>query len=742
MLWKKTLLAAAVAGLAAPAHAADPQAQAPVTEKPENDEPKVLGKVVIEATVGDQGLKAENQTSATKMPLSLRETPQSVTVITQESLRDRQVKDFGQALELSAGVNQFSGTGPFGGMASFGFSDVAIRGIAIDGYNDVREDGFLNNSYFTIPDMAIYDRVEVVKGPNTASYGRGSVGGLINRVRKKPLAEAQTDIELSIGSYDSYRADFDTTGPLFSSDSARGRLVAAYEDEGSFVDGVDSRRLVAAPSVEVDVRPGTRLLVQGLAQLDRFTSSDGFPLVPREDGSYHAPQVPRSTFFGVPTDDGNRWSIYSGSLQLDQDLNDQWLATLRLAGNRTHNKIRNERYAYGFAVEDNPYTYDVVEQYGDTAMSAGAFDISNTIWSGELRVSGDVDIAGRKLKLAVGAEFSDNDYLRRGEYLPYPFYLGIVNIYDGNFAEPPAQALTDTYQFGGRDKNQGYFVQAQIRPIDRLSVLLGARYDKTDSTFDSASSGAHSRKKDDAVTGRVGLTYDLTEQISVYTQYAQSFLPVLYSVDQDGNILDPETGEIYELGLKTEWFDGRLGVSTAIYRIDREDIPTSVPTPPGEPPYSLSSGLQRSTGAELEINGELLPGWKLSLAYNILDSDFKDPNDPLYGAKPGGMSKWQLGAFTSYELQSGPLHGLGVGASLFAVPERGLSTWQRGTLDGYERVDLHVFYKGLPAVEFRLLVRNLLDERYVEGADRIGGIAQFGSPRAALLSMRYSPKSR
>jgi TonB-dependent siderophore receptor len=576
-----------------------------------------------------------------------------------------------------------------------------------------------------MPDLAIYDCIEVVKGANSVTYGRGSVGGIINRVRKKPLDQAQTDLELSLGSFDTYRLDLDTTGPLSASGDVTGRLVAAHGDENSFVGGVDAHRNVLAPSVAVDLGPNTRLLAEGLIQFDRFTSNTGFPLVPREDGSYRAPDIPRSMFVGVPTRDGNHWNIHSGALQLDQKLDDRWLATLRLSGNRTRNKIRNDRYAYGF--------YD-----GYTSMNSATFDIANTIWSGELRIAGTFDLFGREARLATGADFSDNDYHRRGNYLPYPFNLGYVNIYQGNFSDPPAQPLTDTYQFGGTDRNQGYYLQAQVRPADRLGVLLGVRYDRTDSTFYSQTSGARSRKKDHAVTGRVGLTYDFNEHVSAYSLYATSFLPVLFATDQDGNILNPETGTIYEFGLKTEWLGGRLGINTAVYRVDREDIPTSVPVPPGETPYSLSSGLQRSQGAELEINGEILPGWKLSMAYNILDSDYKDPDDPLYGAKPGGMSHWQYGLFTSYEVRSGSLHGLGAGVSYFAIPERGLSPFQRGTLDGYERTDLHLFYRGLPDLEFRLTLRNVFDKRYVEGADRIGAYAQFGSPRALLLSARYS----
>jgi iron complex outermembrane receptor protein len=227
----------------------------------------------------------------------------------------------------------------------------------------------------------------------------------------------------------------------------------------------------------------------------------------------------------------------------------------------------------------------------------------------------------------------------------------------------------------------------------------------------------------------------VTDNISVYGMYGKSFLPTIFDVDASGQILDPETGTIYEAGVKTEWLEQRLAINAAMYRIDRDKIAISVEGSPGTF-FAIPSGLQRSEGFELEINGQPLPGWNLSAAYNRLDSNFEDPRDPFFGATPGGAADWQASLFTSYELQSGPLQGFGVGATAFAIDDRGLSTFSRGMLDGYERVDLNFFYKGLPRWEFALLIRNVLDERYVEGADRAGAIAQFGSPTAALLTVR------
>jgi outer membrane receptor protein involved in Fe transport len=272
-------------------------------------------------------------------------------------------------------------------------------------------------------------------------------------------------------------------------------------------------------------------------------------------------------------------------------------------------------------------------------------------------------------------------------------------------------------------------------------VLLGLRYDDVDSMYNALTTQTVSRKKDNDVSGRIGVTYDVSDEVSVYGLYGQSFSPVIFDVDINGNILDPETGEIYEIGVKSEWLEDRLAINAAVYRIDRDKIPVDVPVDPTDPdavPYSISSSLQRSEGFEIEINGRPLPGWDLSVAYNQLDSEFEDPRDAFYGAKPGGTADWQLGVHSTYELQSGPLQGFGFGGTLFAIDDRGLSTFVRGTLDGYERLDLHVLYNGLPSYEFALLIRNVLDERYIEGADRASAIAQFGSPTAALLTVRHN----
>jgi iron complex outermembrane recepter protein len=233
-------------------------------------------------------------------------------------------------------------------------------------------------------------------------------------------------------------------------------------------------------------------------------------------------------------------------------------------------------------------------------------------------------------------------------------------------------------------------------------------------------------------TGRAGLVYDFAPWISAYALYAQSIQPDIFSVGRDGQPLDPQEGDIWEVGVKTEWLENRFTATAALFRIDRDKIPINDPTNgPGEF-FAVSSGLQRSDGMELEVNGEPLAGWMLSFGGSRLDSEFKERDDPFFGTKPGGTADWQIGFFTSYELQEGFFRGLGGGVGLFAIDERGVSTFFEGAvLPGYQRVDLSLFYDGLEPFRLSLQVRNVFDATYVEGVDRPSSLRTIRLARCA-----------
>lgn len=175
----------------------------------------------------------------------------------------------------------------------------------------------------------------------------------------------------------------------------------------------------------------------------------------------------------------------------------------------------------------------------------------------------------------------------------------------------------------------------------------------------------------------------------------------------------------------------------ALFRIERDDLAITDPVNgPGEF-FSVNAGLQRADGFELEINGEPLPGWNISFGGILLDSEFIERDEPNFGNAPRNAADWQVGLYTSYELQGGPLKGLGLGAGLFAIDERPVTEASPGTIDGYERVDLQAFYNGFKHLKIALQVRNVLDEKYIETLERPRAYNHFGAPTAVLLTVRY-----
>lgn len=208
--------------------------------------------------------------------------------------------------------------------------------------------------------------------------GRGLAAGFINFVRKKPLPEFRVEAEGNVGSFDFYRAEGDVTGPLFGSDNVHGRLVMAYEDAGSFVDFLESERVVIAPSLEFDLTDSARLLLHGTYQDDRFIPHYGFPLQ-RDGEDFVAPDVRRSLFFGVPNEDKdeNTRELLTGTVQLDHQLGDKWLTTLRLNGNSPRLSQQQDSYAYFLTPE------------GDATLYANVFKNQTDVWSGEIQLNGN-----------------------------------------------------------------------------------------------------------------------------------------------------------------------------------------------------------------------------------------------------------------------------------------------------------------------------------------------------------------
>jgi TonB-dependent siderophore receptor len=680
-------------------------------------DPRDLDTVFVEGTRDDE------QTSATKSRVALRETPQAISVVTRESIEERQARDLTSALELTAGLTSgiAADGGPFAGRGLGGGEGFLLRGQELDGKRDVRMDGFVVSS--NIFDLAAFERIEVVKGPSSTLYGQGSLGGFINMIRKKPQLERIMSVAAQAGSFDTYRGEADITGAFDESGRYIGRLSVAYDDSGSFIDHVDTRTMLAAPSFEMMLDEKTRALVQFLYQHDEYTPSRGIPL--RQDGDEaKIPEVSRHLFAGVPSQEESSATNRLTTLQLDRHLNDDWFTSLHLQKSSQSRERFFDSYSNNGALDTSGDVYI----YSDTSTT----DDDN--WAGELRLDGRVSAFGRDHRVLVGYEQGR----RRGDLAFGYTALGIGNIYTEDFREEnvlPGGARNQNFDFdlSTINRDRALYAQSLISVLDRTKLLLGVRYDESDIWRQNNNTLQIDTKSDSEITLRLGLTHDVSSSLTAYANYAQSFNPTVDARSESGRILDPETGEGYEVGMKGEWFEGLLSATTAVFRQELDNRPI---TDPNDHHFSINGGLQRTDGIELELSGSPLPGLKLGVAASWLDSEYIDRRDENFGLAPFGLIRQQATFYTGYVLQQGPLRGFGLGATVVQVGERILSGAEY--MPGHERVDLHFSYDAFSAVEVSLQIRNVFDERYIERLRDRWQDNFFGAPRAVLLRVEYA----
>jgi TonB-dependent siderophore receptor len=681
------------------------------------------------------GFKAEYQKTATKMAMSLKETPQAISVVTRDSLDARLVKDIANAVELTAGVSNSAngdgiqtGPGMFGGQGQYD-QKFTTRGQP----SSMRSDGFkVGNSNI---DLAVYERVEVVKGP-AGFYGQGSLGGFINMVRKKPQAEFSAKVNVQAGSFDTYRSDVDVTGALNKEETLNAHVSLAYENSGSFVDDIENERMMIAPSIEAIISDNTRVLLQMLYQKDEFDANPGIPLQPVGDQIKLWDSLSSSTKLYGATGDKSETEISELIIKVDHQISDRWLASLQLQGNKSTRNIIEGNATSVYNYGSGYYLY--------TTATKDGFD--RDFWAGELKLEGAFDAFGQEHKILIGAELNDQHHHRKfgSNYTK----IGKPNSFTGDFSDYGFSSKEDISTTVDRDtnnKNSAVYAQAVLSLQEKTKLLISGRYDKT-STKDIHYDGRPDSEefKDGALTMRLGLTHGFNENISAYAIYAESFEPTqaLASSENGGGTLEPITGEGYELGLKTDWFNNQLGATVAVYQQDLTNRPLADPDDrTGQ--YSVSSGLHRTEGIEFEVNGSPFQGLTIAAAALWQDNEFLDDKNNQGLAIDGSVDN-QFSFYANYEWHTGALQGVAVGATFINVGERQfirdksfLDNNEQMTLEGYNRADIHLSYSALPNWDISLLIRNVTDEAYIESATLLGSGNYRGSPRAALLNVAY-----
>jgi len=616
----------------------------------------------------------------------LRDIPQSIQVVPQQVLQDQQVTNLGEALRNVPGLAQ----GP--NSASRGqFSVPAIRGF--DAGDNIFRDGLRDpTTGYVVPDVAGLERIEVLKGPGSVLYGQGSLGGIINLVTKKPLSNPFYSVEFSAGSFNFYRGAIDLSGPLNDRKTVLYRLNFAVQSTESFLDFYDEQKYFVAPVLSFQLSDRTKLTVQAeYVDRPKACGQQGLPAVgtvlPNPNG-----EIPRDRNVAEPdcTDDQRAFRI---GYNLEHRLSDNW--QLRNAFNATWVR-RDRNFIISSALAPDSRTLSRVSNLGND---------DQRFFNVDTYVVGKFATGSIQHQLVTGFNLTREDSVfdiaqRRVESLDVfnPVYgrpLGAVTSRSDN------TSLTDSL---------GIYVQDQVTLAENLKLLLGLRFDTFKQTIDDRVANTDQEQSDSAFSPRVGIVYQPIPPISLYASYSRAFTPVT-GTTFEGDAFQPERGTQYEVGIKAEVSD-RLSATLAFYDLTRSNVSTDDPVNPG---FSIQTGEQRSRGIELDLTGEILPGWNIFVGYAYTNAEITNDNTFTVGNSLNNVPEHSFNLWTTYEIQSGSLQGLGFGVGLFYVGERQGDLANTFELPSYLRTDVAIFYR---RNQFRaaINVRNLFDIDYFESA--------------------------
>lgn len=555
---------------------------------------QTLPSVTIKSNAEDAYSPATSST-ATKGSAALRNIPQSVNVVPQQLLQDQGARSMQDALRNVPGLTFSSGDGQRDQVIIRGFTAIADQ--FIDG---VRDDAL----YFR--DLSNIERIEVLKGPSAVLYGRGSSGGLINRVTKKPkFGETFGEISTTFGSYGLKRVETDLNTQL--GESVALRLNLAKESSGSYRDQQFNDRYSIAPSLALNISADTKLLLQYNQATDKRLTDFGIPAL-----NGRPVDVPISTYYGSSTarkDDTTTSHVSSYSATLDHRFNE----ALSLRNTTRFSDYKLDRYNTNSSGLVNPVALTV-------QLSRGYILRDESGWFNQTDVTYKTTLGGFKQEILFGMEVGQQK--RRSESVQTGVFT-TVNIFNpGNVVIPPVTAATlnaDAAIPAHTLQNIfGLYVQDQITLAKDWKALVGVRFDqfKQNTRFDRKL--ATLERTDNSFSPRAGLVWQPSDSQSYYASYSRSFQPSAetFALAASNVANAPEMTRNLEVGAKLDFFEGALSTTAALFNLQRANIKN---TDPANPAVQINVGTQRTNGLELTANGRLPDKWDLSAGYAFLD---------------------------------------------------------------------------------------------------------------------------
>lgn len=640
----------------------------------------------------------------------VRQVPHSVSVITAQRIRDQNLTTVTEALNQATGVTVIANDSTQSQMRSRGYS----LGVTYDGvpaYNAL--------SGYQQMDLAIYERVEVLRGPAGIFTGSGDPGGVVNLVRKRPKGAFGLNATAAAGSWSNHRAEVDVTGPLDEAGRLRGRAVLSLQDRDYFYDKTHTRRRLAYGVLEWDPAPRTTVSLSAAIQ-DDDTRASSFGLPAWTTGGLI--DAPRST---NTIADWTRyaWRTQEYTAELEHRFESEWILKARLS-HRPQDFYFKDGYP-STGVDPATGTLNYARRVRDYAYERNALDLYAT---------GPFRLFGRRHVLLAG--YNRERYSSVYAGATASAVTGIP------FGRPDLVPDFDLpYNLGGdtRTEQSGFYGQTRLSIAEPLTVVLGGRLsDFRVKSRDVAPAVPSDWRPGARASGEFtpygAVLYDLGRHWTLYASHSDIFIPQTQQ-RVDGSTLDPRTGRQVEIGAKAEFLGGRLNASLAYFRLRDRNRSYADPDNAG---YFLNAGEVESKGWEAEIAGRPAPGYVLQAGYTRLDTVYlKDRNNeglPFTTWEPRHTLKlWGLRRF-----EDGALRGLGLGLGVHVASSSAAGTGSSAVRrqGGHAVVNAMATYRLDEHLSLSLHLNNLLDRTYYT---RLGGTNTYntyGEPRSLALTLR------
>ncbi|MDD0976771.1 TonB-dependent receptor [Pseudomonas fontis] len=648
--------------------------------------------------------RVKEVTTATRTSTPARYVPQAIDSVKTSNVLDYGTSDLGKAL---SGIPNVSSS------ADTRFDSVRIRGF--DASNDFYLDGIRDDSQY-VRDLHNIERVEVLKGPAAVLYGRGSQGGIINRVSKAPEFGRRSSVTAQGGSEDLRSLYTDLS--LDANEDISLRLNMGNQDNNSFRDGIDGNRQLFAPSMSWQLTPDLNWLVQYEYSRYNRTPDRGIPGNPLTGRPV---DVSRSTTYGDTQRDFIDDRAESLRSRLNYQLNDSW-------------QLRHTLGLFTLASDfDNTYIAGFTPATGLVSRQRWQQDLDTRNLFNNIELEGNFSTFGIEHTLLTGLELGEqrrNSLLRSGTGVPS------VNVYNPNQNAQHNGVMNISSDNHTTVESRGLYLQDQIQLNDQWQLLAGVRFDRFEVETTSKVNGRNEQQDSNSTSPRLGVVWTPLKDHSFYASWSKTFSPVgggLIGITPGAtgntNETGPEHTKQKEIGVKSDWLDERLSTTLAVYELELYNRRTRDPVDLNR--YILT-GLQRSRGIELTATGKLGGNWYVRGGIGLQDATIVEDSEGNAGNRINDVAKRNGSLFITWK----PEMGWYAETGLTLVGQRYADTKNTVVLPGYGSWDALAGFR-TKDWDLRAALSNITDKTYYSSATSTSQI-QFGDPRSLVVTGTYS----